>query len=562
MKRVMILSCLLLLVVSGSGVLAQNGAWTEPSLADLARRTRAELARRKECKLYTNDNLPPDDGRVAFGGTDSGDVFPVGTLALVSIAGEFLDQFFPSISSVLAAAPEISMPAVRPVTAPVSVLMPGAATPPAAPHLTPSDPAGSGGELFGAPGSRAAVAVAALPLGNPRQELREQFLHHSSVPAAALPLGTHRKELHSLVAYLNSAAPLVVAQRTPEPVVRAAAPANPVLASEHTAPTEVAPVQARRRRLESSRDGAVLIAALGSGAVVPTASSTRASAGQEFRDQLLSLGSARVTTVQNAPAAVAQAAARAVPPAVPAPLAPPAPPAAAPRPTVNIPSQPQRVSYVGGKLRIDALDMTLSEVLAKVSAAISVKIDIPPSASSERLPVVKLGPGPAREVLAALLGGTDFDYLILAPAADPDGIQDVMLMPREKKGSAGNDTNPAARPTRAPFGRTPLSPPETPEESQAPVAAQPETTEQPPNSAPSAPPEAPTPAEQPALSPAALINRSGLTTEGAMNPPATMDPQSINQMLQQMYQQRMQMNPQQGRQGVTTPPPVNPGNQQ
>ena len=53
---------------------------------------------------------------------------------------------------------------------------------------------------------------------------------------------------------------------------------------------------------------------------------------------------------------------------------------------------------MGGQLRIDVLGTTLADVLAKVAALTGVTIDLPEAAKDERLPVVQLGPGPAREV--------------------------------------------------------------------------------------------------------------------------------------------------------------------
>src|SRR6516162_4796871 len=80
-----------------------------------------------------------------------------------------------------------------------------------------------------------------------------------------------------------------------------------------------------------------------------------------------------------------------------------APQASAPTTSVAPASQPApagslNISYVDGQLRIDALDSTLRDVLTKVAALTGVKIEIPAGASSERLPVVKLGPGPARQI--------------------------------------------------------------------------------------------------------------------------------------------------------------------
>src|ERR1035437_8714624 len=93
----------------------------------------------------------------------------------------------------------------------------------------------------------------------------------------------------------------------------------------------------------------------------------------------------------------------------------------------------QQISYVGGQLTINVLDSTLADVLAKVAALTGMKLDVPPGASAERMPVVELGPGPARQVLASLLDESTFDFVIQASATDPEKMQSVTLMTREKK---------------------------------------------------------------------------------------------------------------------------------
>src|ERR1039458_9927229 len=130
------------------------------------------------------------------------------------------------------------------------------------------------------------------------------------------------------------------------------------------------------------------------------------------------------------------------------------------------PAVPPKITYVGGQLRIDALGSTLATVLTQVAALTGVKIEIPAGADNERMPVVELGPGPARQILASLLSDSNFDYLIQASDADPEKIQSVLLMPREKKG-----TEAAARAARGPNVAA-VAPPEAPPPD-APVAPQP-----------------------------------------------------------------------------------------
>ena len=109
------------------------------------------------------------------------------------------------------------------------------------------------------------------------------------------------------------------------------------------------------------------------------------------------------------------------------------------------------VSCEGDQLTIIADNSTLSEILAEVSAQTRAEIEIPAGASSEKLAVVRLGPGPAREVLTSLLNWTTFDYIIQASDADPLGIKSVFLVARTKSPTGG----PAG--TALASGRQPLA---------------------------------------------------------------------------------------------------------
>ena len=204
-------------------------------------------------------------------------------------------------------------------------------------------------------------------------------------------------------------------------------------------------------------------------------------------------------------------------------------------PVSDKPVAPPKISYVDGQLRIDAFGSTLADVLATVASLTGVNIDIPAGARNERMPIVELGPGPARQVLASLLSDSNFDYLIQASNTDPDKIQSVLLMPREKKGGATNVAEAAPIPSRGPFGR--VAQPEPANDT--PATAQPEATL---SSQPSVAPPDP-PATPPSMSGGAFpipLAQPG-TSPGAMTPPPVLNQQNITQQLQQMYQQRMQM---------------------
>src|ERR1035441_4248973 len=221
-----------------------------------------------------------------------------------------------------------------------------------------------------------------------------------------------------------------------------------------------------------------------------------------------------------------------------------APPALAPPTKEKLPAGPPKISYVSGQLKIDAFDSTLADVLTRVAALTGVSIEVPAGARTERMPVVELGPGTARQVLASLLSDSTFDYLIQSSSTDPEKLQSVLLIPREKKNGGANVMEATAR--RGTYGRVlpETAAPDNPAPAQ-PEAAAAESSAL--NSAPApvqADPSAtsvPVQPDQSAMLPSAQQDPSALARPGAMAPPQTLTPQSINQQLQQMYQQRIQM---------------------
>lgn len=108
-----------------------------------------------------------------------------------------------------------------------------------------------------------------------------------------------------------------------------------------------------------------------------------------------------------------------------APLPPYTPHALSPLPLEQMPSVPPQVSYTSGKLTIVAHNSTLSDILRAVHTQTGAELEIPSNAS-ERV-VATLGPGPARDVLATLLNGTHFNYVMLGSPADPTSIERVVL---------------------------------------------------------------------------------------------------------------------------------------
>ena len=90
---------------------------------------------------------------------------------------------------------------------------------------------------------------------------------------------------------------------------------------------------------------------------------------------------------------------------------------------------PLEVLFQGGLLSISSNKASLSEVLSAVQQRTGAEIAIPAGAEQEKV-VADLGPAPAPEVLAQLLNGSQFDFLILGSPTDPKALNRVILSSR------------------------------------------------------------------------------------------------------------------------------------
>lgn len=119
-----------------------------------------------------------------------------------------------------------------------------------------------------------------------------------------------------------------------------------------------------------------------------------------------------------------------VKPAVaPAPV--PVPPPPAPDYPAKDPAVPPQVSYVNGQLMIDAKNSTLGDVLKAVEKDTGATFDISSGDTSERV-VGRIGPGSPRDVMAELLNGSHFNYVMLSPINNPGALSKVLLTARSK----------------------------------------------------------------------------------------------------------------------------------
>ncbi len=192
-----------------------------------------------------------------------------------------------------------------------------------------------------------------------------------------------------------------------------------------------------------------------------------------------------------------------------------------------IPAVAPQVSYEDGLLTIVAPNSTLGDILRSVRKHTSAEIEVPATAS-ERV-VTRLGPAPAREVIAELLNGSHFNYVLLGSPQDANALTRVVLVAKTSTDAAGQPSAQAEN--------TPGAPPQLIPPADAPEA---EATEDTPDDSAA---EQNAEAEQPAPAP---------------DQPGTKTPQ---QMLQEMQQRQLIMQQQQGQgaqPGVYPPAPGMP----
>jgi hypothetical protein len=201
------------------------------------------------------------------------------------------------------------------------------------------------------------------------------------------------------------------------------------------------------------------------------------------------------------------------------------------------PVAPQ-VSYQGGQLTIQSQNATLAQVLRSVQAKTGGSFDIPGSASSDRV-VAQLGPGQPREVLAKLLDGSKFNYIILGSPTQPGAVQKLILTPRQNIAGTNIAQNRPAQPaSQEPQPEDEYTPPEpTPAEDNSANEAQPPGNFRPGGFVPNQPGqnvEFPAPqASQP--------DSNGQPQPGAKTPEQLL--QELQRLQQQQQQYQQQLNP-------------------
>jgi len=192
-----------------------------------------------------------------------------------------------------------------------------------------------------------------------------------------------------------------------------------------------------------------------------------------------------------------------------------------------IPAVAPQIAYQDGLLTIVAPNSTLGDILRGVRKHTAAEIEIPANAN-ERV-VTRLGPAPAREVMAELLNGSHFNYILLGSAEDANLLVRVVLVAK-----TGPDT-PTSQPAEGNNGAAPIQEvangvADAPEADAADDTAD-DTTDQ---GTAEAEQQAPVPPDQP----------------GVKTP---------QQMLQEMQQRQLQMQQQQQQSGQPGTYPPTPG---
>jgi hypothetical protein len=111
-----------------------------------------------------------------------------------------------------------------------------------------------------------------------------------------------------------------------------------------------------------------------------------------------------------------------------------------------MPAVAPEVTFQNGLLTIVAPNSTLGDILRGVKKETSADIDVPATAN-ERV-AVRLGPAPPREVMAALLNGSHFNYILLGSPDNTSTLARVVLV--AKTGPDNPETPAVANATPPP----------------------------------------------------------------------------------------------------------------
>jgi hypothetical protein len=114
-------------------------------------------------------------------------------------------------------------------------------------------------------------------------------------------------------------------------------------------------------------------------------------------------------------------------------------------------SSAPKVTYRDGQLTIRALNVSLGDLLRAVSTQTGAVIEFPAERAGDAFSA-QAGPGPVRDVLATLLNGSRFNYVMLGSTGNPNLLQRMILT---------NADQPAGSAPSASSGQPPVIPQQT-----------------------------------------------------------------------------------------------------
>ena len=235
------------------------------------------------------------------------------------------------------------------------------------------------------------------------------------------------------------------------------------------------------------------------------------------------------------------------------------------------PAMPPIVTYLNGKLTIIAKNANLGEILRVVGDKTGASIEVPEEAN-ERV-VSQLGPGAPRDVIAALLNGSHYNYVVLGNEADPNAVARVVLTAKSDHGASGTNSPAAAAMTvaeratiqpRTALQQAVIQPyQEMLQQQQAQQLNVPDFQQQAQVQAPAVVEPATQASAGSEAAPSASVSTSAGTETAAVEPPSATDgtDKSANgertpqQMLQGLYETRRQMMQQQQQQRIAQQQP-------
>jgi hypothetical protein len=210
----------------------------------------------------------------------------------------------------------------------------------------------------------------------------------------------------------------------------------------------------------------------------------------------------------------------------------------------QMPATAPQVTMSNGLLSITATNSTMGDVLSAVRRQTGAAIEVPPGYGGDRI-AVKIGPGQPKDVIASLLDGSRFDYIILGSLQKPGGIDRIILssrqnMPATQPNGAQNALNRTQAPPHAPPPSvdvdTESEEDNAPERDAADVPAEVEQ-EQPPTE--QAPPNQPGQTYQPVPTPQGQADQQ----QQQNGQPQVKSPEELLRELQQMRQQQQNQTP-------------------